>query len=247
MSAVADAIDADRCLFKVIDTLAVNSELVDPDVPLDEFGAFANSFLLIGFEIIQSTRSQSPNLQDIISQAKNDLIMLLPTVQSQPSLFSLLNQIVGLCDPIGSGDTEKLKELTDIMHSVYSLFEHRLRRVQAQLVLVAGSNRIDELNRLSGRLAKYIEGTLLPMKLDATTVDTFLLTEAGCERLERYLRVHKKPFPKCPCHAKAVVFAYPCNCPCYCVGCWNEAGQPKETICPICSGPISELVVLQPD
>jgi hypothetical protein len=236
--ALSGEIAADVCLCQVVDRLATTSPLLDPDIPLDEYGAFSFAFLSTVVDVLRATPSDLP---EAIAAAKSDLAPLFESSAKQPSLQNLLNAVFAILD-----DPSQFGQLTEIARAVYCLLDCRLRRVQAQLVLAAGTNRVDPINRVSTVIAKMMQ-QLEAYKLAIQPADVFLLTKEGCRACEKYLNRNRKPFGKCSCQARADVYAVPCNCPCYCSECWEWADKSEPQLCPSCDKPVKEFVVVQHD
>lgn len=219
------------------------SQWIDFDLPLSEFGSFANYFIDFIVQVIKTYREKPDQLPDACEKCTGRLNDLLKYAQKNEKHANLIKHVLEILSTINENKEDKMEELTSIATSYYRLFELRLKRAQFDLSILSDKGNSRETSKPLEKLNNYIKNTLSKLKLDDTELDPFLLNPESCNKLISFIRSHTRHYPLCNCQQKVSIYAIPCSCPCYCKECWEaEPSFHNQKVCPRCSKPITEFV-----
>lgn len=231
-------------IFRLYDESIIgNSQWIDFDLPLSEFGSFANCFLDFCVPVIKAHQENSDQLAEACKTCSEGLTSRLQYSENQEKHTNLIHHVLEIIANINEDKEEKIAELRNISNSFYKLFEIRLKRAQFDLSLLSDKGNSRDTSKPLEKLNNYIKNNLPKFKLDDEEIDPLLLTPDSCNKLISFTRAHTRHFPLCNCQQKACIYAIPCSCPCYCKECWDE--EPSfhdKKVCPRCLKPITEFI-----
>lgn len=233
--------------FKVYDKFTTgNSPWLDYEAPLDVFGKFANLFVPNLVTFIKTYRSKPEQFDQALATVKKNFTAISTFAQNNEKYKKLTDHVIEYLNGIEIDKENKIAELTKIVNDMHLLFEMRLTRAHDQLcILINKQNKTNDVVNAQKQIAAAIQKTKKTMDLDELpNYDPLLMSPEECVRFEKYLERNKKPYSKCICGEKAVIFSIPCSCPCYCYECFEEEDK-EAKVCPRCGKPIREFVVVE--
>lgn len=234
-------------VFRLYDESVVgNSQWIDFDLPLSDFGLFANTFLDFVIPVIKTQKENPTQFPEACKTCSEGLTDLLKYIENQEKHIKLTNHILEIISSISENQEEKMKEIRNIAISIYRYFEIRLKRAHFDLTLVSDKQNSRETTKPLEKLNNYIKNTLSKFKLDDVEIDPLLLSTDSSNKLISFIRAHTRQYPLCNCEQRACIYAIPCSCPCYCKDCWEE--EPSfhdQKVCPKCFKPITEFIEIQ--
>lgn len=229
-------------LFEHFDKMEVGcADYINSSVTLSEFGKFCNILIEYLGPLMAAWRSKSDNFYSLLERVKTsfDSFIAADLFSEDPSFQKTMAKIQPL---LSEPSDPNMLQLERVYFNYYKVFYYKLRRAQSHLVMCTQSWRTNEHVRAQKSITAYIDNMIARKPEGLELMDALLLQPDTCSALEQFLVKKMKPMLKCSCGQRADVFAYPCNCPCYCNECWELQEKKTDEFCPVCRRPCDSMI-----